>query len=149
MDKEQHFRALEQMYNEGAPINQLILHRVTVSEGKAQVRWEVDGRFFHAAASLHGSLYFKMLDDAAFFAANSIEREVFVLTATLNVQFFKPVVGGVLVSEGWVTVPGRTLIHAHSELRDEKGRLVAAGQGTFARSAVRLRDISGYSGSEK
>lgn len=132
------------MYNAGAAINQVILHRVAIAEGSAEVFWTVEPQFFHAAGSLHGSIYFKMLDDAAFFAANSVEREVFVLTATMNVQFFKPVTGGRLSASGKVVAAGKVLIHAHSELRDDRNRLVATGQGTFARSNLRLQDISAY-----
>ena len=35
---------------------------------------------FHAAGAGHGTIYFKMLDDAAFYAANSMVEEQFVLT---------------------------------------------------------------------
>lgn len=143
-DPTRHFRGLEWMYNASAAINHLTQHRVTVSESRAAVTWEVNPQFFHAAGSLHGSMYFKMLDDAAFFAANSIDREFFVLTATMNIQLFRPVTGGSLLATGWVTVPGRTLIHAHSEIRDERDKLIAAGQGTFTRSTVPLMGLEGY-----
>ena len=139
-----HYRGLEWMYNESAAINSLTKHRVAISDTRATVTWQVNPQFFHAAGSLHGSMYFKMLDDAAFFAANSIEREVFVLTATMNIQLFRPVTGGSLTATGWITVPGKTLIHAQSELRDDRDKLVAAGQGTFSRSNVPLMSLEGY-----
>jgi acyl-coenzyme A thioesterase PaaI-like protein len=35
----------------------------------------------HSIHAVHGSVYFKALDDAAFFAVNSLVEDVFVLTA--------------------------------------------------------------------
>jgi len=52
--------------------------------------------FITPAHAMHGSVYFKCLDDAAFFAANSIVQEVFVLTVTFNVVLLRPVAAGAL-----------------------------------------------------
>ncbi len=93
MDQAEHFAALERMYMAG-PINRLYRPEISVSEGGAVVEMDVSEDFFHAGRSLHGSVYFKMLDDAAFFAANSLEREVFVLTASFTTRFRRPVRGG-------------------------------------------------------
>ena len=35
---------------------------------------------FHTAGAAHGTLFFKMLDDAAFYAANSLVTDRFLLT---------------------------------------------------------------------
>jgi acyl-coenzyme A thioesterase PaaI-like protein len=71
MDRDPHFVALEKMYAAG-PINELFQPVLEVGEGMASIDMEVSERFFHAGGALHGSVYFKMLDDAAFFAANSL-----------------------------------------------------------------------------
>ena len=62
-----HWRALEQMYL-GAPINAFYQPRIEVSEEKAVIEIDIGHHFFHPAGAVHGSVYFKMLDDAAFFA---------------------------------------------------------------------------------
>ena len=67
-----------------APINDFYEPRIEIHEAEAVIEAEVSRRFFHAAEAVHGSVYFKMLDDAAFFAASSLEREVFVLTTTFT-----------------------------------------------------------------
>lgn len=141
---EAHYAALKHMYEAGAPINALIGHRIEVGPSQAVVTWDVDERFFHAGGSLHGSMYFKMLDDAAFFAASSLERGFFMLTATFQIQMFRPVTQGSLQAHGKVVVPGKMLVHASAELLDERGRLVAAGQGTFARSGWPLQTVQAY-----
>ena len=39
----------------------------------------------------HGTIYFKMLDDAAFYAANSLVTDRFLLTTAFNLHFTKPI----------------------------------------------------------
>src|SRR5437660_10506789 len=80
---DEHFRKLERMYA-AAPINQYFRPALTVSEGRAEVTMAVQSDFFHAARAVHGSVYFKAMDDAAFFAVNSLVSDVFVLTVTFN-----------------------------------------------------------------
>ena len=74
---EAHYRALEKMYL-SAPINSIYEPRISVSHERAEITIDVKESLFHAAGAVHGSVYFKMLDDAAFFAANSIEADHFV-----------------------------------------------------------------------
>lgn len=83
MTENNHFRALEHMYA-AAPINQIYEPILTVSEGAAEIEIELSKQYHHSGGAVHGSVYFKMLDDAAFFAANSYETEVFVLTTSFT-----------------------------------------------------------------
>ncbi len=69
-----HFRAQENMYL-AAPINRFFEPGIKVDEGTAEITVPVKEELFHAAGAVHGSTYFKVLDDAAFFAANSLERD--------------------------------------------------------------------------
>lgn len=115
-----------------------------ITEGKAEASMVVTPDLCHAAGSMHGAYYFKLLDDAAFFAANSVVQDVFVLTADFSIQLFRPVVSGRATAYGTVTKAGRTLIFAESVLVDDKGRELARGRGTFARSQTVLADIAPY-----
>jgi len=47
---------------------------------------EIDPILHHAADAIHGFVYFKMMDDVAIFAANSLEKEFFLANdcSTLN-----------------------------------------------------------------
>jgi acyl-CoA hydrolase len=61
-------------------------------------------RYFHAAGAAHGTSYFKMLDDAAFYAANSLVTDRFLLTTAFNLLFTKPLGEGPVIAEGrWVS----------------------------------------------
>ena len=68
---QEHYRRLERMYL-GAPTNEIYRPKIRISEGEAEISIEVGPHFHHAARSVHGSHYFKALDDAAFFAVNSL-----------------------------------------------------------------------------
>ena len=73
-----------------APINAFYEPRIEVSDAEAIVEIEVSEKLFHSAEAVHGSVYFKMLDEAAFFAANELEREIFVLTTSLPNYLTRP-----------------------------------------------------------
>ncbi|MDE3155958.1 MAG: PaaI family thioesterase [Acidobacteriota bacterium] len=129
---------------ERAPCNAHVRPQMTIGHGTAELRIPVRPEFFHAAGAVHGSYYFKALDDAAFFAANSLVEDVFLLTASFTTQLLRPVAGGTLVARGSVVRAGRALIFADAVLADEAGVELAHGTGVFARSAVKLEERIGY-----
>lgn len=144
---ERHFRALERVYAT-APISRWMGTSATVGDGTAVVTLLLREDFHHAAAAVHGSIYFRALDDAAFFAANSRVEDVLVLTSSFHIQFFRPVVSGRLRAEGHVVNQSARLLAADAELRDEEGNLLARGAGTFVPSHISLQELAGYAAPE-
>ena len=140
---EEHFRKLERMYH-GAPINRLYEPTIRIASGVAELEMPVKPELFHAAHALHGSVYFKALDDAAFFAVSSLVTDVFVLTASYNVYLTRPVTKGVLRASGRVVHSSRNLFLAEAELFDEEQRVVGRGSGSFMRSTIALTPQVGY-----
>jgi uncharacterized protein (TIGR00369 family) len=140
---EEHFRKLERMYH-GAPINRYFQPTMRVANGTAEIHIPVKPEFFHAAHAVHGSVYFKALDDAAFFAVSSLVTDVFVLTASYNIYLTRPVTGGILRATGRVVHRSRTLFLAEAELVDGEERHVARGSGSFMRSNIALSPQVGY-----
>ncbi len=138
-----HFRRLQRMYLT-APINAAYAPSLEVMDGAAVLTFEARPEHFHAAGALHGSVYFKALDDAAFFAVSSVVRDVFVLTASFTVYLTRPVTGGTLRAEGRVTSRSSNLYVAESVLYVEPERQVARGSGTFMRSKLALSEELGY-----
>ena len=143
MKGQDHYRALERMYL-AAPINEIFKPRITVARGAAEIEIAVDEKLFHAAGAVHGSVYFKMLDDAAFFAANSLVTDVFVLTASFTTYLTRPVSGGVIRSAGTVVSRARSQIIAESVVFNSQGKEIGRGSGIFVKSAIRLADTTGY-----
>ncbi len=140
---ETHFRKLEKMYL-SAEFNKIFQPELTVSEGEAEVSFNAGPHLHHAGRAVHGSAYFKALDDAAFFAVNSVVEDVFVLTVTFNIQLLRPISEGRMIARGKVVNAGRTVWVADATLVDEQGRQLARGTGTFMRSKISLGDIAAY-----
>lgn len=141
---EGHYRALEALYA-SAPINALFASRLEIPEsGKSSIVFTVDERVYHAAGAAHGTIYFKMLDDAAFYAANSLVSDRFLLTTGFNLHFTKPVVAGEVRAEGrWISGRRRVFV-AEARLVDETGEEIGRGTGTFMRSRIPLSSLAGY-----
>lgn len=142
---EAHFRALESLYA-AAPINRLFQSQLDiVEEGFARIHFAVDETLYHAAGAVHGTTYFKMLDDAAFYAANSLVSDYFLLTTAFNLLLTRPIKTGPITAEGrWVNGRRRVLV-ADARLIDGEGEEVARGTGTFMRSRIPLATLPGYS----
>ena len=140
----EHFRALERLYKH-APINDLFQSELEIVEGGvARIHFEVDQRYYHAAGAVHGTAYFKMLDDAAFYASNSLVSDRFVLTTAFNLLFTSPLKSGKVTAEGrWVSGKRRVFV-ADSRLIDSEGEEIARGTGTFMRSHIPLATLPGY-----
>ncbi len=139
-----HYRALESLYA-SAPVNALFESRLEIlGEGRSRIRFQVDERFHHAADAAHGTIYFKMLDDAAFYAANSMVSDRFLLTTAFNLLFTKPIRTGEVTAEGsWVSGRRRVFI-AEAQLIDAEGDEIGCGTGTFMRSHIPLASLPGY-----
>lgn len=139
-----HFRALESLYR-SAPINERFASTLEiVAPGHARIRFTVDAGLFHAAGAAHGTVYFKMLDDAAFYAANSLVSDRFLLTTAFNLHFTRPLATGPAIAEGrWVSGRRRVLV-ADARLLDATGEEAARGTGTFATSRTALASLAGY-----
>ncbi|MCB1149065.1 MAG: PaaI family thioesterase [Chlamydiia bacterium] len=133
-------RKLEEMYHQ-ASVNNIYRPTLSLKEGASIITMPVDPKLFHAAAALHGSVYFKMLDDAAYFAAQTFEHEFFLVTSQFNIYFHRSVNEGVLRAEGAVTHRSRSLTIATAQVFDDAGRLAASGSGIFVKSKKTLSSL--------
>lgn len=140
---EEHFRKLERMYH-GAPINDVYDAELAVREGEAELVIPVREGLFHPAGGVHGSAYFKALDDAAFFAANSLVADVFLLTTDFSIYLTRPVSEGEMRAVGELVNDNPRQLIAQATLYDEEGRQLAWGGGSFDRSRVELTPEIGY-----
>jgi uncharacterized protein (TIGR00369 family) len=143
MSDEEHYRKLERLYA-AAPISQWYGTHITVSDGRSEVRMMTRPEFFHAARAVHGSVYFRALDDAAYFAVNSRVRDVLVLTVSFTIHFTRPIGEGELHAIGRLRHESGRLFMAEADLRDAAERLLGYGSGVFTRSAIALDASVGY-----
>ncbi len=139
-----HYRALESLYRH-APINRLFDSRLEIVEpGFARIRFQVEEGLFHAGGAAHGTLYFKMMDDAAFYACNSLVTDRFLLTTAFNLLFTRPLRGGEVVAEGRWASGRRRVFVGEARLVDADGEEAGRGTGTFMRSHIPLASLPGY-----
>jgi uncharacterized protein (TIGR00369 family) len=139
-----HFRALENLYR-SAPINGRFDSEIEIAEpGLARIRFAVEPDSFHAAGAAHGTLYFKMMDDAAFYACNTMVSDRFLLTTAFNLVFTRPLKSGPVVAEGrWISGKRRVFV-GEARLLLPDGEEAARGTGTFMRSHIPLSSLEGY-----
>ena len=143
--KSNHCAKLKEMYL-CCPINQSMYPSTQASfdDKEALISLEVDPTQFHAMGAVHGSVYFKLIDDASYFAAQAHVKDGYLLTVSMNLNFTRPVTGGRIVCHGKVTYKGRRLFVAEAEIKDAEGNLLAAGRGTFMPSGKPLSEDFGY-----
>lgn len=129
-----------------ANVNTQIYDTTTISieEQTAEIGLEISDKYFHALGAIHGSTYFKLLDDAAFFAVNSIVEDAFVLTTSFNINLIRPANKGKLKAIGKVKFRSLNHFVAEATLYNEQGKEIAFGTGNFAKSKVKLSPEIGY-----
>ena len=142
-NKEKHYIDLENIYL-AAPINSIYQPKIKISEGQSQIEIELNEGYFHSAGAVHGSVYFKMLDDSAFFAANSLEYEVFVLTTSFTTYITRPVSSGIIKAIGKVVNKNKSQFIVESIAYNSEGKEIARGNGVFIKGKVLLIEALGY-----
>ncbi len=143
--KDAHFLKLERMYklaNSQKYYFETI--DIDVQERKAIITLDIHKKYYHALNAVHGSVYFKLLDDASFFAVNSIVKDVFVLTTSFNINLIRPVTKGKLTAIGTTKFVSKNLFVGEAELFNEENKLIAFGIGNFSRSKIALSPEIGY-----
>jgi uncharacterized protein (TIGR00369 family) len=140
----EHFDRLLKMYKL-APIHQFYEGiQMELSPKKAIIELAIDQRYFHAAMSAHGSVYFKLLDDSAYFSCQTVVEDYFIVTTSFNINLLRPITGGVIKAIGEMEFESKQMLTASSKLFDEKGRLVGTGQGQFLKSNLLISEVEGY-----
>ena len=105
------------------------------SEGRAIVTLQVAGHHMNRTGILHGGVMATLIDSACglagcYRAPPAPSRRA--MTLSLHTQFLGPVLPGTrLTAEATQTGGGRQTFFTSCEVRDQDGRLVGRGDGTF------------------
>ena len=143
MAKDTHFIGLEKMYLI-APVNAFYQPSIDISSGQAEISIAVEPKYCHTAGAVHGSVYFHLLDSASFFAANSLERDYFVLTSSYTIYLTRPVSEGAMRAIGKVDNETKSQFIVESIAFNAENKEIARGSGSFVRGKTRLSDVPGY-----
>ena len=142
MRDDEHFENMKKMYVK-REVNSRFRPRVFIASGMAEVEIPVDPEHFHSGESVHGSVYFKIMDDSAFFAANSLEKTFFILTSTFNTYITHPVSTGSLKSVARVVSQAGSQFIVEAVCYNEN-KEVARGNGMFIRTKRLLSGVADY-----
>ena len=109
-----------------------------VSNGVAVISLPAGKSYHHAGQSLHGSVYFRLLDDACYFAAMSIVTDRFLLTKSFNIEFLRPHTEGIITANARLIKEENGLFYCEGDLFNEAGKKIAVGNGVFVKSKLPL-----------
>ena len=138
-----HLRALETLYA-SAPINRWFASTLALPAGRCGIDFSLSPDSFHAAGAAHDTLYLKMLDDAAFYAANTLVSDRFLLTTAFNAHFTKALKRGQARAEGrWISGRRRVFV-AEARTIDSSSEECVHDTGTFLRLPIALSGLVGY-----
>lgn len=140
---DEHVAKLKRMYL-AANTNRQYSPEIRIEHGTCEVAIDVREEYFHSGGSIHGLVYFKLLDDSSYFAAASLDSQYHLLTSSYSINFLRPVTRGRLRAMGSVLYRSPRVTVAESKAFDYKDRLVATGSGTFMSSKLRLDERVGY-----
>ena len=126
------------------PLNDFYKAKIAISDKNAVVTLVLKPKFHHAASAVHGSVYWKLLDDSAFFAVNSIVKDVFVLTASFTIYLTRPITTGTLTAQGKLANATRSQFIGESILYSDQEEEIARGTGVYIRSKIPLSPEVGY-----
>ncbi len=126
------------------PLNDFYKAKIAISDKNAVVTLVLKPKFHHAASAVHGSVYWKLLDDSAFFAVNSIVEDVIVLTASFTIYLTRPITTGTLTAKGKLANATRSQFIGESILYSDQEEEIARGTGVYIRSKIPLSPEVGY-----
>lgn len=142
MIEEKHFQQLEALFL-SAPINKTWYpdFRIQIRDKESEILGQVSPQTFHALGAMHGSVVFKWLDDAAYFAAASTEKDFFLLTKQFDIQLLRPVSAGIIRAVGQWEEASEREIKASATLWNDQNKPIGKGVGIFVRSKYPLGPI--------
>jgi len=100
----------------------------------ARIRLDIRPEHANGFGFVHGGVLLTLLDTVSGFAgihADDDADPVGCFTVALNTKFISPAQSGSLVAEAHAQGGGKSIFFTYAEIRDDAGKLVATGDGTF------------------
>lgn len=118
------------------------VHGIDWSPGLAHARLALRPELENSLGAAHGGVVCTLLDVAMAAAARSEHPDSRAVTIDLSAHFMRPG-AGILDVVGRVLSHTRSLAFCEAEIRDQSGRLIAKGSGTFKRLLPGRQDGDG------
>ena len=104
---------------------------IDYESGNANLSMKIHSSTLNLVGILHGAHYFKLMDDACFFAALSLKKSKFVATANFTIHYFRPASSGRLIAVARVLEHFGSRYVCECVIKDEGGKKYGCGSGLF------------------
>ena len=99
--------------------------------GNATLSCAVTPSIINLVGIVHGAIYFKLMDDACFFAALSLNKSKFVATSDFNIHYLKPISEGRITAKASVIQKRKRFYLCEAKIFDDEDQLCSYGSGKF------------------
>jgi uncharacterized protein (TIGR00369 family) len=113
------------------PMHKPLNMSVALKEKSAKITMSVHSSVLNFVGILHGSIYFKLMDDACFFAVIATNQSSFVVTSNMTVNYIKPVSEGMIITHASVITKRGRLYLCESHITNLEGSILAHATGSF------------------
>ncbi|MDM5338555.1 PaaI family thioesterase [Fictibacillus enclensis] len=103
---------------------------VQFEEQQIRIKLDVREYLHNINGTLHGGVYATMLDNIMGMVTRSAAKAK-VVTLHLSIQFLASISSGEIFAEATIQEQGYKLAFTEGEIKDEHGKLLAKGMGTF------------------
>ncbi|MDN4522993.1 PaaI family thioesterase [Fictibacillus fluitans] len=103
---------------------------VQFDEHKIRIKLDVREYLHNINGTLHGGVYATMLDNIMGMVTRSAAKAK-VVTLHLSIQFLASISSGEIFAEATIQEQGYKLAFTEGEIKDENGKVLAKGMGTF------------------
>tara|TARA_Y100001970_G_scaffold263886_1_gene349844 strand:- start:126 stop:548 length:423 start_codon:yes stop_codon:yes gene_type:complete len=120
---------IEQYINH--PMHKNLNMSVHFGKESAAVSMTIHESILNLVGTLHGAIYFKLIDDSCFFAALSAKESHFVATSNMTIHYVKPASEGNLVAKANIITKRNRMYLCKSTIMNDKEDILAYGSGSF------------------
>lgn len=139
-----HFERLIRLYA-SAPIHNFYSGiKMDLDAELCQISLKIYPKYFHGGSAVHGSVYFKLLDDTCYFKCQAHVHDYFLLTKSFQIELKRPLTEGTIVSIAQSVEIIDNGFKSSAILYDERHKIAATGEGIFVKSKTPLLNISAY-----
>jgi acyl-coenzyme A thioesterase 13 len=110
---------------------------IEVEEGFVKMQFSVERYMLNPLGILHGGIAAAMLDELMGAAGFTIGRPVGYATINMNVDYLNSAKAGeIIVGEGKVIRPGKTVLHTEAKLFNAEGKLLSKAASNLIATSV-------------
>ncbi len=140
---EQHLEKLENLYLSDAA-NKEFDPGVKVFEGEAEIHVPVREKISNIDGTIIGCICYKLMEDAAILAVNSIVNDVQVLASNFNIYLSNSIASRELTARARFMGNSGNQFLVETVVTDANRKEIARGSGAFVKSSLKLSQMTGY-----